>query len=194
MRHDGETDPGGLVSPSDAELVVQLRARDAHALTTLFKRYFAALVRFVYSLIKSEDGAEDIVQDVFIRIWDHPEALNPAQSLKGYLYTAVRNAALNEQKYTAVRMRHREATQADAAADPTVYGTANPENAIIQYLTLERALSQLSDRRAQAIRLRMHEQMTYAEIGEILGVSTTAAEHLVLRGLDDLRKFFRVAG
>ena len=179
---------------TDAKLVLQLRAGDSRALTALVEDHFGALVRFAYYLLGSRDWAQDVVQDVFVRIWEHPETFAPTRSLKQYLYAAVRNHALNEQKYEAVRMRHQEATRAAAEADPSLIGTPSQENAILHDATIQVALRQLSDRRQQAVRLRIEEQLTHAEIGQILGISTVAAERLVLRALEDLRKILRVSG
>lgn len=180
--------------PADPELIVQLRAGDPRALTILVDTYFEALVRFAFYLLGSLDWAQDVVQDVFVRVWEYPDAFAPTHSLKQYLYAAVRNHALNARKYEAVRSRHQEAVQAAAKGESSLAATPSPENAVLQEATIQAALRQLSDRRQEAVRLRIEQQLTHAEIGEILGVSTAAAERLVQRALEELREILRVSG
>ena len=94
MSEDADTG-----APTDAELVIRLRARDAQAFATLFEVYFEALTRFAYYMLGSRDMAKDVVQDVFVRIWERPEAkLDPRRPVKQYLYTSVRNRVLDERK------------------------------------------------------------------------------------------------
>ena len=134
--------------------------------------------------------AKDVVQEVFVRIWEHPDTFAPTRSLKQYLYTAVRNRALDERKYESVRTRHQEATRAAAEADPSVGGMPSQEDTILNEATFQAALGKLSSRRQEVVRLRIKEQLTHAEIGQILGISTVAASQLILRALADLRKNF----
>lgn len=180
--------------PTDAELVTQLRAGDPRALTALVEEYIDALVRFAYYLLGSEDAAKDVVQDVFVRIWEQPGALDPTRSIKRYLYAAVRNHAFDQRKHEAVRTRHREATLAAAAVDSSLLETPSRENVILSEATVQAAIGKLSERRQEAVRLRIQEQLTHAEIGQILGISTAAAERLVQRALDDLQKILRMSG
>lgn len=189
VEGDERNTPGVL---TDAELVDRLRARDSRAFETLFARYFDMLVRFAYYIVGSRDGAKDVVQDVFVRIWEQADVLAP-RSVKQYLYTAVRNRALDERKHESVRTHHQETTRASAEADASLLETPSPEDAILNKATIQAAIRKLSDRRQQVLRLRLEEQLTHAEIGEVLGISTVAASHLVIRALEDLQKVLGVA-
>lgn len=180
--------------PTDVDLVLALRARDAKAFAALFERYFEPLVRFGYHLLGSRDAAKDAVQDIFVRVWERPELLDPSRSLKQYLYTAVRNRALDERKREVVRSRHHQETLAIASDDREMLETPSPENAVLSAATLQAAMEQLPERRREVVRLRMQEQLTYEEIAKILDTSPVAAERLVFRALADLRKILRVSG
>jgi RNA polymerase sigma-70 factor (ECF subfamily) len=177
---------------TDAELVVRLQAQDARAFEILFGRYFEALVRFAFYRLGSRDAAKDVVQDIFVHIWEHPESFIPLRSLKQYLYSAVRHHALDVWKHDAVRARHYEATLASIEANPSSVMAPSAESVILDKATIDVAMSRLSPRRQEAVRLRFEEQLTHAEIGQVLGISKDAAERLVHRALDDLQKILNV--
>jgi RNA polymerase sigma-70 factor (ECF subfamily) len=189
-HHEGEVIP----STDDAALIAQLREGDAQGLATLVDLHFDALIRFAYYLVGSRDAAQDVVQDVFVRLWEHPELFTVSRSLKQYLYAAVRNHALDIRKYESVRARHREMTQVAAVNDVLLTETPSPEDAILTVSTVQDAIRKLPDRRQLAVRLRIEQELSHAEIGQILGISTGAAERLVLRALEALREILRVSG
>jgi RNA polymerase sigma-70 factor (family 1) len=72
----------------------------------IFLRYYPPLTAFAFSFIKDEDAAKDIVQSVFIKIFEKRDTLIVQQSLKSYLYKAVSNACINHRKKEAVRSHH----------------------------------------------------------------------------------------
>src|ERR1700744_3703066 len=83
---DGESDAPPPVSMANIELIARWRMGDVRALTTVVETYSDALIRFAYYLLGSLDWAQDVVQDVFVHIWEHPESFAPTRSLKQYLY------------------------------------------------------------------------------------------------------------
>src|SRR5687768_14336112 len=76
-------------------LLDRLRADDEAALKELFHLYYDSLVHFVSPMLRDQDRARDVVQDVFFKIWEKRKELQVTTSLKAYLYMAVRNHALN---------------------------------------------------------------------------------------------------
>lgn len=76
-----------------------------HKLSTfedLFNEYYPSLCAFAQTYISDKDASEDIVQDIYIALWNKNEKLDRIQSLKSYLYTSVRNACLNHLKHHEV--------------------------------------------------------------------------------------------
>jgi RNA polymerase sigma-70 factor (ECF subfamily) len=148
--------------------------------------YVERLTRFAFDIVGSDDSADDVVQQVFVELWERRASLNPAQ-LKPYLFRAVRNRALDDRKATIVRNRYRTNVEIEAAAGIMAAAIPNPEDHIITDTTIQAALNQLSERRKLAVRLRFEEEMTHAEIAQVLGISSMAAQSLVARGIADLR-------
>lgn len=176
----------------DSALASRIRTGDIEAFRTLVDLYIEPLTRFASSIAGPLDVAEDITQRVFIHVWEHRETVDPARSIRAYLYQAVRNECLKEQRFLDVRTRHRDTIQAEADAG-SIQGTVPSfESVTIAKVSVDAAIEQLPPRRGQAIRLRYEEELSYGEIGEVMGISEAAAMQLTLRALDDLRKIFRV--
>ena len=99
-RHDGTArfyiwSPRALVDSS------RPIAGDRPAFERLFREHYRPLCAFAMQYVKDGDRAQDLVQDLFIRLWEERERLNIATSIKSYLFTAVRNRCLNALSATA---------------------------------------------------------------------------------------------
>lgn len=167
--------------------VERLRQGDTAAFTDVMEAYVPRLIQFARHIVGAHDVAEDVVQNVFIGVWEHRAALDAERPLKPYLYTAVRNRALKEVRATMVRDQYRTSVQNASTNGERVPGVPSPEGAILTATTIEAALAQLSESRRIALRLRLEEEMSHAEIAEVLGVSPMAAQRTVARAIADLR-------
>ncbi|MFC2138916.1 sigma-70 family RNA polymerase sigma factor [Bacteroidota bacterium] len=79
----------------DIELFELIKNDDAEALKQLMRSYYQDLVYYVYSIIKNQEAAEELTQDVFISIWENRFKIEIRTSVKNYLYTAARNKSLS---------------------------------------------------------------------------------------------------
>src|SRR5690242_6931434 len=82
-------------SHAEAEWAVGIRDGNEEAFATAFRASVAPLTRYARTLVSSEAAAQDIVMDVFLKLWRNRRSLPPDLRLGAYLHTAVRNAALN---------------------------------------------------------------------------------------------------
>ncbi len=172
---------------NESELIARLRNGDSDALGELVSAYFRRVTAVAYHILRSGDTAQDIAQDVFIRLWDHRTTIDATRSLLPLLFTMARNQALNELKHQRVQNRYHETVQNDLDAGIV----PSHEDDILNSATVERAFLQLSERRQFAVRLRIEHQLSHAEIAQILELTPTAAERLVQRGLEDLRHILK---
>jgi len=83
---------------SDHSILERLKNDDRQALELLFKNHYAPLCRFAKNILKDKDQAEDMVQEVFLKIWDKRQDLKVSTSFKAYLFMAVKNHCLNTLK------------------------------------------------------------------------------------------------
>src|SRR5512136_1216889 len=90
----------------DTEIIRRIRDGDAGQFESLFRSSYVSLVRYAKTIIKDHDTAEEIVQDLFVRIWQDRQKLTIESSLNGYLFRAVHNRCLHWLDHTRVVDRH----------------------------------------------------------------------------------------
>ena len=169
---------------SDDEIVRRLRADDAHALDLLIARFYRPLLNFVLGYVDGIDAAEDVLQDLFIWIWERRRTLQPATTLQAYLYTASRNGALNAKTRQASRSRREVITSAGAVPVAPI-GSDRIEEAELNR-AVARALTTMSARSREVYTLGMRHGLTYREIAATLGISIPTAQTHMIRALKAL--------
>jgi RNA polymerase sigma-70 factor (ECF subfamily) len=176
---------------SDDDLIARIRAGDARAFEELFRTYYEGLCVFAARLVGSDGMAEDVVQDVLLRIWQRHERWEVAGSIPSYLYAAVRNRALNHLRHLRRKQRWRHAAETEAelliesvegvSADAAVRSGELAD-------AIERAIQRLSPRCRQAFLLRRQHHLSYAEIARVMEVAPKTVEIQIGTALKSLRK------
>jgi len=162
----------------------------AHAaLGALVSAYFERLARFAYGLVGSADVAEDVVQDVLVRVWDARRTIRPDQALRAYLFTAVRRRALDVLKHRGVEERH---ALAAVPREPAMITVDADLDADALAAAVRVAIARLPERRQTALRLRYEESLPFALVAEVMGTSEKAAKDLVARAVKDVRRHLGV--
>jgi RNA polymerase sigma-70 factor (ECF subfamily) len=175
----------------DAELVTRLRGNDLEsaqdALRSLMTAYTARLVRFAAGIAESDDVAKDIVQEVFVRLWNDRSRLDPARAIATYCFTATHRKALNVRKHLAVRAKTSVAIL--HATTPVVISDEDRIDAERVEAAVRAAVAKLPERRRTIIQLRYEEGLSFAAIAEIMEISEQAAKDLAGRSIRALRTF-----
>ncbi|HEV2479910.1 MAG TPA: RNA polymerase sigma-70 factor [Puia sp.] len=169
----------------DAGIIRALKNRDEQAFGDLFKTHFKPLRNYAFSFVQEQTLAEDIVQTIFLRLWDKIEALNFADSVAAYLYRAVYNESLNTLKRTKVRRSH-QSWLTRQMKDHTDTAHKN-----LQLQELERqlraAINDLPEQCRTIFQLSRYEDLRYREIGLQLGISVKTVENQMGKALKLLR-------
>lgn len=154
-------------SLEEKELLRKVTEGDRVAFTLLFETYHHGLGAFIFSIIKSREQAEEIVLDVFLKIWMTREALSEVKNFKAYLFTVSRNAAISAlRKIIRERTQYTEWTK-DTSAIPAV--EMDEKEA---YLSLiDEAINALSPQRKKIYLLSREKGMRYKEIAHQMGIS-----------------------
>jgi RNA polymerase sigma-70 factor (ECF subfamily) len=180
----------------DADLVARIRAGDERAFEALFRTHADALCRLAYYYLQSTALAEEVVQDVLLRVWERRMTLPVRDSLRAYLHAAVRNRALDSMR--AARSAARTQAGDCAANEPSPVGMGEPARSPLEDLerrelavALRNATSRLPERCRLVFMLRWESHLSYAEIAELLHISVKAVERLRQRGLERLAKSLR---
>lgn len=182
--------PSPGADPSDLDLFRDLTAqRSEPALEQLFRRYFARLCEFAFRLSGSHAAAEEIVSDLFYKLFADGPRLGVPENVAAYLFAATRRRVLNHQRDAARRTRAEDqAGNLDAFAPPDGHR-------LILFREMEseidRLLLQLPPRRQLIFRLHRIEGLSHQEIADVLDLSPNTVKAQMteaLRDLDRLRE------
>lgn len=149
---------------------------DEAAFRQLFDMYTPGLLRFSYSILKKKELAEEVVSDVFFKVWVHRVKLPEIENFKAYLFTSSRNTALN---YLDKEKRNR-AVQLEDIEVPLQMDEICPETELISKEMREAiatAIDRLPERCKLIYSLAKIEQLRYKEIAEILNISVKTIDH-----------------
>jgi RNA polymerase sigma-70 factor (ECF subfamily) len=170
----------------DTEIIRRIRQGDVAQFESLFRSSYISLVRYARKLIKDHDTAEEIVQDLFFRLWKDKEKIEIESSLNGYLFRSVHNRCLHYVEHNRVVKQHAEEMsyrQAESQETPSD---------IIYYKELQakiaRILERLPERCGKIFYMSRFEGLKYTEIAEKLSVSVKTVESNMGRALKEFRK------
>jgi len=170
----------------DTDIIGRIRQGDVKIFESLFRSSYVSLVRYARTLIKDQDTAEEIVQDLFFRIWKDKEKIKIQSSFNGYLFRSVHNRCLHHIEHSRVVERHAEEMsyrQSDSQESPSD---------ILSYKELQAKiasiLEKLPERCGKIFYLSRFEGLKYNEIAEKLSVSVKTVESNMGRALKEFRK------
>lgn len=152
----------------------------------LFKKHFRELHAYAFSLLKDWDVAEEIVQGMFLKLWERNEAVQVRISIKSYLYKSVYHDSLNYMRGQKVQLKYQTITaysmknHIDDAAGKLTMGELEQH--------LQRALSKLPEKCRAIFHLSRFEELKYQEIASQLEISIKTVETHMGKALRILRK------
>src|SRR2546421_5007008 len=165
----------------------RIRAGDIDAFEALYRTYWQRLYAFAFRYVQTKEDAEEVTQEVFFRIWRGRAQWMPAGAVRNYLYLAVRNAARDRLERAAVARRWRVGQVARAAEIQSELEAAD------LVATVQRALAELPPKRSAVCKLRLIDELSYAQIADRLGICEKTVETQIARGLKSLRDRIRPA-
>lgn len=183
MEHDGWT---------DVEIVCALHAGDRQGLDVLVERFYRPLLNVVVGYVNDLDAAEDVLQELFIGVWERRTTFHVSTTLRVYLYAAARKAALKATIRDTTRGRYEA-----ASIDQRSYGDALVPlgSERIEEAELARkvaaAVAALSERSREVYLLGVRHGLTYREIAAMLGISISTAQTHMTRALKSLEAALR---
>jgi RNA polymerase sigma-70 factor, ECF subfamily len=171
----------------DADLVARVRAGDDAAFETLFRAHHASLCSFAYRIVGAPDVAEELVQEVFLYLWEHRAEWTVSEATaKTYLFTAVRNAALRAIRHDRVVKRYEPET-IELFSRPRSTADDDLRDAELT-ADVRRAVATLPDRCRLVFVLSREQGLTYAQIASVLQISPKTVDVQIGRALKALRK------
>lgn len=179
----------------DAAIVRAVRAGDRDAFTALFRAYYEKLVTFARATTRSDESAEEVVDDVFLRLWAHHDTWAPQGAVGTYLYRAVRNQAINAAvaRTAVARTLERAIRYSEDATHPVAMGTSAgmPDERLAareHQAVIRAAIAALGDQARMLMVLRWDQGMSWSDVAAVLGLSVEAAQMKHTRILRTLRR------
>lgn len=163
---------------NDQELTSRLAELDEYAFAEVYKRYKSKICAFVKKFVNSGQMAEDLTQEVFLKIWEAGAKLHEVQSIKAYLFITAKNHTLNSLK---------KALRSDVAMGVVINAYVDERSTIEEDLIskeyadyLQKVLATLPARSREIFKLCREQGKTYDEAASALGISRNAIKnHMV---------------
>jgi RNA polymerase sigma-70 factor (ECF subfamily) len=171
---------------SDKKLLCGIRDNDLSAFEMLYNRYKRKIYSFSLKYLRNRTEAEDLVQNVFINLWEHRQSLDETQSIKSYIYRSAVNHIYNIYKKRAIRTRYLEyeIKRLDQSSNPTY------DLVIMHDLesTINNVVTTLPPQQQKIFSMSRSKNYSHEEIAKKLDLSVRTVENQIYRTLKVIRK------
>jgi RNA polymerase sigma-70 factor (ECF subfamily) len=186
----------GDASLSDAEIMLRAKAGDQSAFEYLVQKYRRPMLSFMYRMARNAAAAEDLAQEVFLRVYRSRESYEASAKFTTWLYRIATNLAVNHARDT----RHeRPEVQVSLDEPDEDTGTTlelpdaslNAEQAMVireRMMAIRRKVEALPEQQRLAVIMHKYQQMDYKQIAEVLKLSESATKSLLFRAYETLRE------
>lgn len=170
---------------NDAVIIQLLGERNEQAFEKIFKSHFKNLLAYSCTMLREEAAAEEVVQNVFYKLWERHQQLNISGSVAAYLYRAVHNESLNYLKHKKVVSIY----QSQSARDMKAQSDSASKRVFLKDLEakLHQALNELPEQCRIIFQMSRFEELKYREIADRLDISVKTVENQMGKALKQLR-------
>lgn len=171
-------------------LITELMAGSRKAFEDIYNMYARRLYGFVYSYLRSRQATEDVVQDIFVKLWQNRQMIKQTSSLKALLFTTGRNiiiSAYRKQENMPAFEDYMAYTNSADVVNGSAYGIEYDEF----YRLVMRAVNRLPVRQQDIIRMSRQQGLRNKEIAERLGLSEQTVKNQLSLGLKAIRAALR---
>ncbi|MEY8592569.1 RNA polymerase sigma-70 factor [Butyricimonas hominis] len=165
------------------EFIKQINGKHIAAFRELFSVFYRYLVLYAMRLVRQQEVAEDMVQEVFVAIWESDKEYNSYHGFRAFLYDSVKNKCLNYLKHEEVERRHAELMMRYVEEDDEDYRVMREE----MYRELHRAVDELPDRCRAVFELHLQRKKN-EEIAQLLKLSVETVKTQKKKAMHTLRE------
>lgn len=176
---------------NERELLLRIAEGDEQAFGIFFNRYWKTVLNYLERIIKNPETSEEIVVDIFVKIWLTKQKLPEIENVGAYLRTISRNKALDFIKGAAVNKRQRKEYQLNAA----LYGESFLQDNITDRElkeAYEASILQLSPQRKKVFLMHRDQGMSYKEIADTLKISPTTVKKTMSEAHASIKEYLRL--
>lgn len=176
-------------SITDERLVAAIRKGDYASYNTLFVRYYSRLCYYVYRLLMDKEDAEDVVQDLFLTLWNHRSRIEIEENVSGYLYKMAKNLALNH-----IRTKTNYKTLLENQEDTHSYYEENQLESEEFRVILYDCINELPGRCKEVLLLHRVKGLKQKEIADQLSISVKTIKNQIWASMQRLKKCLELKG
>ena len=178
------------MNPAEEQNILEaIRLNDRQAFEKVFRDSYKPLKAYAFRFVNDLATAENMVQDVFLKLWQNRHNLVITTSLVHYLFRSIRNHSLNYLEKTRVRTGYLR-MQLEKTQDEEDFSAFYPEIGLLE--KIESAISALPPKRQEIFRLAREEGLKYREIADQLDLSVKTVEAQMSLALKQLRESLKV--
>lgn len=170
------------------QLIEMLREGDPLSFEILFQQYYARFYNFVHNLIKDSHNAEDIVQNVFMKVWINRKNLHPDQSIHNYIYVLTKHEVLNHirdrKAYTQIERLVMSDQPSSLAVNDETFQIRDLDSRIRTFI------ASMPEQRRKVFMLSRYKGMGNKAIADMLGLSVRTVDRHINMALTSLKKEF----
>jgi RNA polymerase sigma-70 factor (ECF subfamily) len=186
----------GAEGYTDAEVMLRVKAGDESAFDYLVQKYRRPLVSFMYRMARNTAAAEDLAQEVFLRVYRSRQTYEASAKFTTWLYRIATNLAVNHARDTRherpeVTVSLDEPDEETGTTLDVADGTVTAEEALVRrerMLAIRSKVEALPERQKLAVIMHKYQQMDYKQIAEVLKLSESATKSLLFRAYETLRE------
>ena len=186
----------GAEVTSDAEVMLRVKAGDQPAFNYLVQKYRRPLVSFMYRMARNAAVAEDLAQEVFLRVYRSRESYEASAKFTTWLYRIATNLAVNHARDSRherpeIMVSLDEPDEATGMTMDLADGEMTAEQAMVRrerLMGIRRKIEALPERQRLAVVMHKYQQMDYRQIAEVLELSESATKSLLFRAYETLRE------
>ena len=186
----------GAESYTDAEVMLRVKAGDQSAFDYLVQKYRRPLVSFMYRMARNSAAAEDLAQEVFLRVYRSRQTYEASAKFTTWLYRIATNLAVNHARDTRherpeVTVSLDEPDEETGTTLDVADTTITAEEALVRrerMLAIRGKVEALPERQKLAVIMHKYQQMDYKQIAEVLKLSESATKSLLFRAYESLRE------
>ncbi len=177
---------------NEQQLVVRLKNRDSQAFTVIYNLYAQKLYRYAVKFIKSPEIAEDVVHDIFVKLWDNVNELQIESSLQAYLYKIAQRQLLNIIKRSAVEVKI-----IDEIINNTTPYSQCTEDSLLYKETFSHttdAINKLPSQRKLIFELGRNKGLSHKQIARQLNIADSTVNNQMVKALKSIKSHLLLKG
>jgi RNA polymerase sigma-70 factor (ECF subfamily) len=181
---------------TDVQLMLDVKAGDELSFELLLRKYRTPLINFLYRMVRDSAAAEDLAQEVFLRVYRARQEYAPSAKFTTWMFRIATNLALNalrDNRYRQLEISMDQPVQTNESEQPALEvadSTPSAEQQLVARTRTEiirNAINVLPEKQRAAVLLHKYQELDYGEIAKILGCSESALKSLLFRAYETLR-------